>query len=206
MKELIYNDCVYAWLLLHSCYNPEEKHNYIYKENINYTKIAAQIHRSRQTVSKRFNKLIDTGIIRESKYNGKKVYKIPYYDEFEELHGETVFQLLCLPFEKQKEELIKTYAYLLKKKRISITEQYPYFLCSSKEVLEYFGHSASHDKDYARMRGIFTILQGAGIIRFRTRQAEQKPDGTWRPECMEVYQVNNKASDEWLGLGSIGGD
>ena len=36
LKELAYNDCVYAWLLLHSHYNPEESHNYIYKEEINF--------------------------------------------------------------------------------------------------------------------------------------------------------------------------
>lgn len=116
------------------------------------------------------------------------------------MDGETVFQLLCLPFEKQKEEIIKTYAYLLKKKRLNQKEGFPYFYCSHKEILEEFGHSASHERDYERMRGIFTILQGAGIIRFKTTMAEQKEDGTWRPEMMEIYEVNKKASDEWLGI------
>lgn len=50
----------------------------------------------------------------------KPCYKIPYFKDFEELHGPTVFQLLCLPIDKQKEELIKTYVYLLKKKRIAL--------------------------------------------------------------------------------------
>ena len=47
LKELVYSDNVYAWLLLHSHYNPEEKHNYIYKEEINYTKIGIMIHKTR---------------------------------------------------------------------------------------------------------------------------------------------------------------
>lgn len=200
LKDLVYNDCVYAWVLLHSYYNPTEKHNYIYKEDINYTKIANQIHRSRQTVSKRFNDLLDSGIIKAYKYEGKKAFKIPYYNEFEEMHGETVFQLLCLPFKTQKEELIKTYAYLLKKKRIAIKEKRQYFTCSSKEILTAFGHSEGNGTAYDRIRGILTILQGAGILKFRTTLPEQKPDGTWRPAQMEVYEVNNKASDEWLGL------
>ena len=117
LRKLAYNDCVYAWLLLNSHYNPQEKHNYIYKEEINYCRIAEQIHRSRQTVSKRFKQLIENGVIHEREYKGKTVYKIPYFNEFEELDGETVFQLLCLPFKEQREELIKTYAYLLKCKR-----------------------------------------------------------------------------------------
>lgn len=199
LKDLVYNDCVYAWLLLHSYYNSEEKYNYIYKEDVNYSKIALQIHRSRQTVSKRFNALLDDEIIRRCKYNGKVCYKIPYYDKFEEMDGETVFQLICLGEKDQKEELVKTYAYLLDKKRTAIRENKKYFHCSSKEILQVFGHSASHERDYTRIRRIFTLLQGAGIIKFRTTLPEQKVDGTWRPAYMEVYEVNKKASDEWLG-------
>lgn len=115
------------------------------------------------------------------------------------MDGNTVLQLLCLPIREQKEELIKTYAYLLKKKRMTIKEGKSYFTCSSKEVLREFGHSEGNGQSYERMKAIFTILQGAGIIKFRTTLPEQKEDGTWRPAYMEVYEVNKKASDEWLG-------
>ena len=198
LKELAYNDCIYAWILLHSHYNPDESHNYIYKEDINFTKIGTAIHRSRQTVSKRFKNLIDDGYIRECKYNGKTCYKIPYFKDFEELHGPTVFQLLCLPVDKQKEELIKTYAFLLKKKRIALREGHTSFSTSSKEILQAFGSSASHNKKYENMRAIFTILQGAGIIKFKTTSYERRSDGTVLPPQMIVYEVNYKASDEWL--------
>lgn len=200
LKDLAYSDNVYAWLLLHSYYNKEEKYNYIYKENINFARMQTQIHRSRQTISKRFHALIDKGIIREFKYNGKKCYKIPYYKEFEELHGETVFQLLCLPFKDQKEELIKVYAYLLKKKRIMEQESNYSFLCSGTELIEMGGKGANHDAAFERMRGILTILQGAGIIKFRTLLPQQKEDGSWEGQKMEVYRINKKASDEWLGI------
>lgn len=43
LKDLAYNDIVYAWLLLHSHYNPEEKHNYIYKNAFTYKGIAKDI-------------------------------------------------------------------------------------------------------------------------------------------------------------------
>lgn len=200
LKELAYSDNVYAWLLLHSYYNKQEKYNYIYKESINFTKMQIQIHRSRQTISKRFNALIDKGIIREFKYNGKKCYKIPYYREFEELDGETVFQLLCLPFKEQKEELIKVYAYLLKKKRIMEQEEKTSFLCSGTELIQAGGKGANHDAAFERMRGVLTILQGAGIIKFRTLLPRQKEDGTWEGQKMEIYKINRKASDEWLGI------
>lgn len=198
MKELAYNDCVYAWLLLHSHYNPIESHNYIYKEEINFSKMGVAMHRSRQTISKRFKKLIADELIRECFYNGKVCYKMPYFKDFEELHGPTVFQLLCLPIDKQKEELVKTYAYLLKKKRIALREGHTSFTTSSKEILKVFGSSASHNKKYESIRAIFTLLQGAGIIRFKTTNYEKQANGTFSPPQMIVYKVNDKASDEWL--------
>lgn len=200
MKNLAYSDNVYAWLLLHSYYNPDEKHNYIYKEDINFVKIATATHRSRQTISKRFNTLLDENIISEHKYNGKKCYKIPYYKDFEELDGETTFLLLCLPIKETKEELIKTYAFLLKKKRIADYEDKRAFYVSSAEILEEFGHSLGHKDSYERVRGILTILQGAGIIKFKTILPEQKGDGSWVGPQMEVYEIHQKASDEWLGV------
>ena len=36
LKEMAYGDTVYAWLLLHSHYDPDEEHNYIYKNEFTY--------------------------------------------------------------------------------------------------------------------------------------------------------------------------
>ena len=33
LREIAYGDAVYAWLLLHSHYDPDEEHNYIYKRS-----------------------------------------------------------------------------------------------------------------------------------------------------------------------------
>lgn len=151
LKELAYNDIIYAWLLLHSHYNKDEKYNYIYKNSFTYDDIAKDIHKCRQTVSKRFKELVEADIIRACKCNGKVAYKLPYYDgEYAELDGETVFQLIALPFKDTREELIKTYAYLWKKKigllKANAYELYPknYFSCSYKEIIEAFNHSVGN--------------------------------------------------------------
>lgn len=193
------SDNIYAWLLLNSFYDSINNFYYTYKENINYTTIATQMKRSRQTISTRFKQLLKNNFIQEFIYNGKKCYKILNYKDFEELDKETVFQLLYLSVDKQKEELIKTYAYLLKKKRIAIREKQKTFYCSSKEVIEAFGGSATHKEIYDRMRCIFTILQDAGIIKFKTVMAQQLANGTWCGPKIEVYEVNKRASEEWLG-------
>ena len=72
------------------------------------------------------------------------------------------------------------------------------FSTSSKEILQAYGSSASHNKKYENMRAIFTLLQGAGIIKFKTTSYERRSDGTVMPPQMIVYEVNDKASDEWL--------
>ena len=95
LKRLAYNDCVYAWLLVHSFENKGEYHCYIYKNSFTFQQIAKDIHRSRQTVSRRFNELLRTednpfGFITEDIYCGEKVYKLPYSNPFQYLHGETV--------------------------------------------------------------------------------------------------------------------
>jgi hypothetical protein len=34
--EMAYSDTIYAWLLLHSHYDPDEHHNYIYQKDFTY--------------------------------------------------------------------------------------------------------------------------------------------------------------------------
>lgn len=58
LKEIAYGDTVYAWLLLHSHYDPDEEHNYIYKNEFTYEMIGKDIGRTRQTISKRFKELL----------------------------------------------------------------------------------------------------------------------------------------------------
>lgn len=203
LKRLAYNDCVYAWLLVHSFENKGEYHCYIYKSSFTFQQIAKDIHRSRQTVSRRFNELLRTednpfGFITEDIYCGEKVYKLPYSNPFQYLHGETVIKLLNLPLKDQKEELIKTLAYLLKKKKEKQLENANNFNITAKEIIEAFGHSIGNKQTYERIRLNLTVLQGAGIIKFKTVNYDNREN---MPPHMYVYYVadEGKASDEWLG-------
>ena len=99
LKEMAYGDTVYAWLLLHSHYNPNENHNYIYANEFTFTMIGKDIHRTRQTVSKRFNELLTPTIsgkdlLYYDEYH--KVYILPNFREFEKLDAETVLNLFWL--------------------------------------------------------------------------------------------------------------
>lgn len=204
LKQLAYNDCVLAWLLVHSYENKGEFHSYIYKDSFTFKQIAADINRTRQTVSRRFQELLfneetnPNGIIIEKKVGGKTAYLIPYSNPFQYLHSETVIKLLNLPLKDQKEELIKTLAYILERAHLAQKEGNKNFNISSKEILEEFGRSVGHKQSYERIRLNLTVLQGAGIIKFKTINYN---DREGMPPLMYIYYVSKegRASSEWLG-------
>lgn len=198
LTKMAYNDCVYAWLLVHSYNDRNEDHNFIYKDTFTFQDIARDIHRHRQTIAKRFNELLEEGFLKEREVFGKTAYIMPRYTTFEYLDGETVIKLLNLPLKDQKEELIKTLVYILKQNYEIKEQNQSSFRVSSSEILQYFGHSLGHKASYDRVRMNLTLLQGAGIIKFKTVNYKDRKD---MPQVMYVYYVSKKgrASDEWLG-------
>ena len=197
IKEMAYGDSVYAWLLLHSHYNPDEDHNYIYEKDFTFVQIGKDIHRTRQTVSTRFKDLLKSNsgsskdlLIYDA---NNKVYYLPCFREFEKLDADNVLNLFWLYGQgnsSRKEELIKTYAWLkrqIKEKNKEI---------SYNDLIKAFGHSKGNEQTYQRYKDIMTTLQGAGLIKFRTdlnRNTKGQYDKTFY-----VYQVNDKASKEWI--------
>lgn len=196
--ELQYSDNIYAWLLCHSYKSPKESHSYIYANSFTISQIATETRRNRHTVSKRLKFLIDNRIIEDDKMYGEKVYIIRLPNPFQKLHAETVMKLLILPMKDQREEIIKTLAFLVNRNEECKDNNEP-FCISSKEIIKYFNHSVGNIQAYDRYRAILTVLQGAGILKFRTIIQH---NNFGKVPIMEVYQINpqGKASQEWLGI------
>lgn len=198
LKEMAYSDSIYAWLLLHSHYDPDEDHNYIYKNEFTYEEIGKDIHRTRQTVSKRFKELLDLNSNRGKDlifYNeSSKYYILPCFRDFEELDADTVLNLFWLYGQgnkNRKEELIKTYAWL--KKHIKTSKNVSY-----EDLINAFGHTKGNEQTYQRYKEILTVLQGAGLIKFRTDMVRPRDSKGKFEKTFYVYQVNDKASQEWI--------
>lgn len=199
IKEMAYGDSVYAWLLLHSHYSPDENHNYIYENEFTFTQIGKDIHRTRQTVSTRFKELLSNSELNITKnllyYDASdKAYILPCFREFEELDADTVLNLFWLYGQgntSKKEELIKTYAWLRHRFKERNGKQISY-----NDLMDSFGHSKGNEQTYQRYKDIMTTLQGAGLIKFRTdnyRDNKGKYSKTFY-----IYEVNKKASQEWV--------
>ena len=198
LKDMAYGDTIYAWLLLHSHYNESENHNYIYKKDFTFTDIGKDIGRTRQTVSKRFKELLQKSedksfrsLIWEDTQH--KCYILPCFRDFQKLDSETVLNLFRLSSRApRREELIKTYAWLKKQfsqkhKDISYTD-----------LITVFGHSRGNEETYNRYKDILTTLQGAGLIKFRTDLSNYRGSNGLYEKTLYIYQVNDKASKEWL--------
>lgn len=195
LKEMAYGDSVYAWLLLHSHYDPDEDHNYIYKNEFTYEMIGKDIGRTRQTVSKRLKELLaqslesDGSFKKDLIYEQGKKYNLPCFRDFQQLDKDTVLNLFRLCGQSRREELIKTYAWLLKKFEKKEKE------ISFNDIIFAFGHAKGNEQTYNRYKDILTTLQGAGLIKFRTDTI--RTQGKYG-KTLYVYQVNKRASQEWL--------
>lgn len=198
LKRMAYGDTVYAWLLLHSHYDQSENHNYIYKRDVNFTKIGQDIGKFRKTVSARFQKLLhdnkqDNPGTRDLIVDQGDYYILPNFADFQYLDSDTVLNLFRLTSEKsRREELIKTYAWLKKKYHQKQKE------ISYREILAAFGYNVNNATNYNRIKDNFTTLQGAGLIQFRTGLNQMSNEKGQFTKTLTVYKVNDKASQEWL--------
>lgn len=192
LKQLEYSDDILAWWILHFAQGT------VRKSDFTYTKISQDIGISRQTASNRFQHLINRknnrGFLVEKKDN-YCTYTLSFLNKTQLLNKKTVEKLLETNKNNKNEELIKTLAYLLEKKQQNMLP----FKITIKEILTNFGHSIGNVTAYNRIRKNLDILQGAGIIKFKTVNYDNR-DGM--PPQMYVYYVadEGKASDEWLGI------
>lgn len=197
--EMAYSDTIYAWLLLHSHYDPDEHHNYIYKKDFTYRQIAKDIGRNEKTVSKRFKELLalseNVGSGRDLIWydENSKAYILPNFQDFQKLDAQTVLNLFRLSSQQsRREELVKTYAWLRKEFETHHKE------ISYADLIVAFGHAFGNQSTYDRYKDILTTLQGAGLIKFRTDLDNHRNSKGQFDKTLYVYKVEKKASKEWL--------
>ena len=191
LAKMSYNDNLYLWLLLHSNYNDKNKKYYIDKNNIAYSLLSEELGYSRQTISKRFKQLLKESNSSDNPliYEQSQHYILPVFENSYFIHKNIAKKLLKLNSSFHYDELIKTYIWIAQKfekgeKNISFND-----------IILAFGHSKGNEQTYNRYKDILTTLQGAGLIKFRTDVT--RTQGKYG-KTLYVYQVNKKASQEWL--------
>ena len=191
--EMEYSDTIYAWLLLHSYYNPDENYNYIYEKDFSFTQIGNDIGRSNKTVSKRFKKLIEVSKQSERGliyYDEKgKYYILPCFKNIQKIYTETILKLFKMSAKtNQREELIKTYAWLKKQNDLGNKA------LSYEDLIKAFGHTKGNKQTYDRYKELLMILQEEGLISFEAASSHLKDKNKQFKKTLYISQVNDKTS------------
>lgn len=105
-----YSDLLYGYLQTISELDPATKERFILKKNINYGSIATELEIARQTVSKRFNSLLEEDLIRYDEKN-KRYILLTLRRELATLLPNDTVRILCNTL---KERSLSILAYLLK--------------------------------------------------------------------------------------------
>ena len=185
-------DTVFAWLLLKSNFNQNEHWNYIYKRDVVISRIAEDLGRSRQWAAKKLKRLIGEGIVEDMGDH----YRLPHTNKYQKLDGETVLNLLKIyDIFQNPEEVINLFVYLVDQWEKCKKTNEQSFLITPKWLLQYFGKPTNHSSQYNHMKGMLTLLQGAGIVKFRTTICVSRG---LQYKALEVYEVFNHATQDWL--------
>lgn len=169
-----YSDILYGYLQHISLLEENLMYRYIPKADIKYTAIAADLSLSRQTVSKKFNNLVEQGLL---SYDAEKKWYILNNLEAElaTLLPEDTVRVLCNTLQ---ERCLSILAYLLK-----TYVQHGKDECEvSLDVIKgYVGlNVANRGTNNDIVRDIFIVLQKLGLIEYRIENRRDAATGGYK--------------------------
>lgn len=180
-----YSDILYGYLQHMSVLDENLGVRYIEKKDIKYTKIAEDLGVTRQTISKKFNNLIEEGLL---SFDGssKRYYLLVLEAELATLLPNDTVRVLCNTLQ---ERCLSVLAYLLK--------TYVQHGCQSCEVsLEvikgYVGLSKTNrGSNNEIIRDIFIVLNRLGLIRYKLEKVLDQATGGYKTKYI-LEEVNNQ--------------
>lgn len=180
-----YSDILYGYLQNISVLDEALGMRYIEKKDIKYTKIAEDLGVTRQTVSKKFNSLIEEGLL---SFDGssKRYYLLVLEAELATLLPSDTVKILCNTLQ---ERCLSVLAYLLK-----TYIQHGSQACEvNLEVIKgYVGLSKTNrGSNNEIIRDIFLVLSKLGLIKFKAEKALDQATGGYKTRYV-LEEVNNK--------------
>lgn len=180
-----YSDILYGYLQHMSVLDETLGVRYIEKKDIKYTKIAEDLGVTRQTISKKFNNLIEEGLL---SFDGssKRYYLLVLEAELATLLPNDTVRVLCNTLQ---ERCLSVLAYLLK--------TYVQHGCQSCEVsLEvikgYVGLSKTNrGSNNEIIRDIFIVLNRLGLIQYKLEKVLDQATGGYKTKYI-LEEVNNQ--------------
>lgn len=180
-----YSDILYGYLQHISVLDEELGIRYIDKKDIKYIKIAEDLGLSRQTVSKRFNSLVEEGLLSFDMSSKRYMLRILEADLATLLPDDTV-KILCNTLQ---ERCLSVLAYLLK----------TYIQHGEEEcevnmdiIKKYVGLSKSNrGTNNEIIRDIFLVLKRLGLIEYRLEKSMDAATGGYKSKYI-LEKVDNR--------------
>ena len=181
MKE--YCDYLYCYLQVISKYDEANNERFILAKDCKYTSIGNALGMSRQTASKKFNALIDAGLLIK---DGEKYILVNLEKTIAEL---VPFSTLRILTNTVQEKVISTFIYLLVRYR---AEQEKSFIFTLEQIKKYIGVGVSRSTDYI-VTDILFLLKKLELLEYELKNEVQE-DGSVR-SIYWVKSMQNKITD-----------
>lgn len=180
-----YSDILYGYLQHMSILDEALGMRYIEKKDIKYTKIAEDLGVTRQTVSKKFNNLVEEGLL-SFEGSSKRYYLLVLEAELATLLPDDTVKVLCNTLQ---ERCLSVLAYLLKT-YVQHKEQ----PCEvNLDVIKgYVGlNKANRGSNNEIIRDIFIVLSRLGLIQYKVEKALDQATGGHKTRYI-LEEVNNQ--------------
>lgn len=185
MANAKYCDILYCYFQNISTWDGIQGHPRVFsKRDKNFSKISEYLKISRQTVSKKFNNLVELGLIKEN----KDTYELIILDEdIASLIPINTLKILVSAF---NENAISVYVYLLNRYYATLMNGQQEFIFTKEQLKGILGFStATRSNDYI-IDGILTVLQKIGVIKVETRTKVEEFSGDVKSYLYLVYATN----------------
>ena len=173
-----YNDILYAYLQCISQREVEKAERFIFKTDINFSKMAKVLNLSRQTSSIKFNNLIDLGLIdiKDDYYILKVLPK-----DYASLIPEKTLNLLT---DALSENSISTYVYLFNRYIANNEQPYIFTLEQIKNQIGISNKTRSNDEV---INNILFVLKRIGLIEYHLTKTVDESNFA---NIKTIYQID----------------
>lgn len=155
------------------------------KKEKNFSKISAELKISRQTISKKFNNLLELGLIKETNNNN---YELVILDA--DIASLIPVETLKVLVSALNENAISIYVYLLNRFVANKEQEFMFTKSQLKAMLGFSINTRSND--YV-IDGILTVLQKLELITVEIRNILDEPSNEVK-SCLYLINAHNKIS------------
>lgn len=177
-----YYDILYGYLQEQSQWEKNQYNNrrYVEKSIINYSQLGKKLGLSRQTVSRKFKKLIELGLVKDEQ--GDKYYLTPLSSDIASLIPNPTLKLIT---DTLNEYSISVYVYLLVR---YIANGEEYFIFKLSDIKKHIGICATTRSNDDIITNILFVLQKIGLIKYHLTTLQQ--DNVDYKDVKTVYQLD----------------